>query len=140
MTSATTPPRTLEWTCSLYSKCACFQLILRDGCSQLTRRLAPTIMASSSLSFDPLDRGKRAKDEIEKQGLGYIIITGDPLIGARKQFLDPVEMAIFNSNISKVLAITGVYRIVHQEIDKAIYAIENELKPDLPKLIVSYGL
>ena len=81
--------------------------------------------------------GKRAKEEIEKQGLGYIIITGDPLIGARKQFLDPIEMAIFNSNISKVLAITGVYRIVHQEIDKAIYAIENEQKPDLPKLIVS---
>jgi len=80
--------------------------------------------------------GKRAKEEIEKQGLGYIIITGDPLIGARKQFLDAVEMAIFNSNISKVLAITGVYRIVHQEIDRAIYAIENEQKPDLPKLIV----
>ena len=80
--------------------------------------------------------GKRAKEEIEKQGVGYIIITGDPLIGARKQFLDAIEMAIFNSNISKVLAITGVYRIVHQEIDRAIYAIENEQKPDLPKLIV----
>ncbi len=81
--------------------------------------------------------GKRAKEEIEKQGLGYIIITGDPLIGARKQFLDPIEMAIFNSNISKVLAITGVYRIVQQEIDKVIYAIENDEKPDLPKLIVN---
>jgi methylenetetrahydromethanopterin dehydrogenase len=80
--------------------------------------------------------GKRAKEEIEKQGLGYIIITGDPLIGARKQFLDPVEMAIFNSNISKVLAITGVYRIVEQEIDNVIYAIENGQKPDLPRLIV----
>jgi len=80
--------------------------------------------------------GKRAKEEIEKQGLGYIIITGDPLIGARKQFLDPVEMAIFNSNISKVLAITGVYRIVHQEIDKVIYAIENGQSPVLPRLIV----
>ena len=80
--------------------------------------------------------GKRAKEEIEEQGLGYIIITGDPLIGARKQFLDPIEMAIFNSNISKVLAITGVYRIVHQEIDRVIYAIENKQKPDLPKLIV----
>ncbi len=80
--------------------------------------------------------GKRAKEEIEKQGLGYIIITGDPLIGARKQFLDPIEMAIFNSNISKVLAITGVYRIVQQEIDKVIYAIENGQKPDLPKMIV----
>ncbi len=80
--------------------------------------------------------GKRAKEEIEEQGLGYIIITGDPLIGARKQFLDPIEMAIFNSNISKVLAITGVYRIVHQEIDRVIYAIEKKQKPDLPKLIV----
>jgi methylenetetrahydromethanopterin dehydrogenase len=80
--------------------------------------------------------GKRAKAEIEEQGLGYIIITGDPLIGARKQFLDPIEMAIFNSNISKVLAITGVYRIVHQEIDKVIYAIENEQNPVLPRLIV----
>jgi methylenetetrahydromethanopterin dehydrogenase len=81
--------------------------------------------------------GKRAKEEIEQQGLGYMIITGDPLIGARKQFLDPIEMAIFNSNISKVLAITGVYRIVHQEIDKVIYAIENGQKPDLPRLIVN---
>jgi methylenetetrahydromethanopterin dehydrogenase len=80
--------------------------------------------------------GKRAKAEIEEQGLGYIIITGDPLIGARKQFLDPIEMAIFNSNISKVLAITGVYRIVHQEIDKVIYAIENGQNPVLPRLIV----
>jgi methylenetetrahydromethanopterin dehydrogenase len=80
--------------------------------------------------------GKRAKEEIEKQGLGYIIITGDPLIGARKQFLDPIEMALFNSNISKVLAITGVYRIVHQEIDNVIYAIENGQKPELPRLIV----
>jgi len=79
---------------------------------------------------------KRAKAEIEEQGLGYIIITGDPLIGARKQFLDPIEMAIFNSNISKVLAITGVYRIVHKEIDKVIYAIENEQSPVLPRLIV----
>jgi methylenetetrahydromethanopterin dehydrogenase len=80
--------------------------------------------------------GKRAKDEIENQGLGYIIITGDPLIGARKQFLDPIEMAIFNSNISKMLAVTGVYRIVQQEIDKVIYATESEQKPELPRIIL----
>src|SRR3989337_363618 len=80
--------------------------------------------------------GKRVKAELEKQGLGYIIITGDPLIGARKEFLDPTEMAVFNSNISKVLAITGVYRIVQQEIDKAIYAIEAGQAPILPKLVI----
>jgi methylenetetrahydromethanopterin dehydrogenase len=80
--------------------------------------------------------GKRAKEEIENQGLGYIIITGDPLIGARKEFLDPVEMAIFNSNISKTLAVSGVYRLVQQEIDKVIYATESEQKPELPRIIL----
>jgi methylenetetrahydromethanopterin dehydrogenase len=80
--------------------------------------------------------GKRIKAELEKQGLGYIIITGDPLIGARREFLDPIEMAIFNSNIIKVLAITGVYRLVHQEIDKLVYALKTGLRPSLPKLII----
>ena len=80
--------------------------------------------------------GKRVKADLEKQGLGYIIVTGDPLIGARKEFLDPTEMAVFNSNISKVLAITGVYRIVQEEIDKAIYAIEARQAPILPKLVI----
>ncbi|NWG10228.1 F420-dependent methylenetetrahydromethanopterin dehydrogenase [Candidatus Bathyarchaeota archaeon] len=79
---------------------------------------------------------KRVKAELEKQGLGYIIITGDPLIGARREFLDPLEMAIFNSNIIKVLAITGVYRIVHREIDKLVYALKTGLSPVLPKLII----
>jgi methylenetetrahydromethanopterin dehydrogenase len=80
--------------------------------------------------------GKRVKADLEKQGLGYIIITGDPLIGARKQFLDPTEMALFNSNISKVLAITGVFRIIQTEIDNAIYAIETGQAPTLPKLVI----
>jgi len=84
--------------------------------------------------------GKRVKADIEKQGLGYIIITGDPLIGARKEFLDPTEMAVFNSNISKVLAITGVYRIVQTEIDKAIYAIEAGQAPTLPKLVIDVSV
>ena len=81
---------------------------------------------------------KRAKAEIEKQGLGYIIITGDPLIGARKEFLDPIEMAIFNANVSKVLAIVGVYRTVHQEIDRVIKSLGNEPKcsAELPKLVL----
>jgi methylenetetrahydromethanopterin dehydrogenase len=80
--------------------------------------------------------GKRAKEEIENQGLGYLIITGDPLIGARKQFLDPIEMALFNSNISTVLAITGVYRIVQQEIDKVIYSLQSRQNTDLPRMIL----
>jgi methylenetetrahydromethanopterin dehydrogenase len=84
--------------------------------------------------------GKRVKADLEKQGLGYIIITGDPLIGARKEFLDPTEMAVFNSNISKVLAITGVYRIVQTEIDKVIFAVEAGQVPILPKLVIDVSV
>ncbi len=84
--------------------------------------------------------GKRVKAELEKQCLGYMIIMGDPLIGARREFLDPTEMAIFNSNIIKVLAITGVYRIIHQEIDKLIYAIKAGASLLLPKLIVDVNI
>ncbi|HLE75585.1 MAG TPA: F420-dependent methylenetetrahydromethanopterin dehydrogenase, partial [Candidatus Bathyarchaeia archaeon] len=36
----------------------------------------------------------------------------------------------------KVLAITGAYRIVHQEIDKVIYALEAGQSPTLPRLII----
>ena len=84
--------------------------------------------------------GKRVKAELEKQCLGYMIIMGDPLIGARREFLDPTEMAIFNSNIIKVLAITGVYRIIHQEIDKLIQAIKAGASLLLPKLIVDVNI
>ena len=84
--------------------------------------------------------GKRIKGDIEKQGLGYLIITGDPMIGARKEFLDPIEMALFNSNVNKVLAITGVYRIVYQEIDKVIYAVEAGQPPVLPKLVIDISV
>jgi methylenetetrahydromethanopterin dehydrogenase len=80
--------------------------------------------------------GKRIKAELEEQGLGYLIITGDPLIGARREFLDPVEMAIFNSNIIKVLAITGAYRIIHQEIDQLVHLIKTGASPHLPRLVI----
>ena len=80
--------------------------------------------------------GKRLKEEFEKNGFGYIIVMGDPLIGARKEFLDPSEMALFNSNVIKVLAITGVYRIIYQEIDRVINCYKEGLTAELPKLII----
>ena len=103
------------------------------GPAKVREKLSTLGVPSISISDAP---AKRIKAELEKQGLGYIIITGDPLIGARREFLDPLEMAIFNSNIIKVLAITGVYRIVHQEVDKLIDAIKNNLRPALPRLVI----
>jgi methylenetetrahydromethanopterin dehydrogenase len=84
--------------------------------------------------------GKRAKAELERQGLGYIIVTGDPLIGARREFLDPITMALFNSDINKVLAITGVYRILVREIDGVIYELEAKQPPVLPRLVIDLGV
>ena len=95
----------------------------------LSKRGIPSVIISDAPA-------KRVCKETEEQGLGYIVIMGDPLIGARREFLDPTEMAIFNSNIIKVLAITGVFRIIYQEIDKMIYAIKEEKKPTLPTLVI----
>ena len=103
------------------------------GPAKARERISTSGLPGIVISDSP---AKKAKADIEKQGLGYIIVSGDPLIGARKEFLDPIEMAIFNSNISKVLAITGVYRIVHQEIDKVIYALEAGQTPVLPRLVI----
>lgn len=80
--------------------------------------------------------GKRLREEFENQGFGYIIIMGDPLIGARREFLDPTEMAVFNANIIKVLAITGAYKLVYQEIDRIICQFKEGLNPQLPTLII----
>ncbi|UCH31667.1 MAG: F420-dependent methylenetetrahydromethanopterin dehydrogenase [Candidatus Bathyarchaeota archaeon] len=95
----------------------------------LSKKELPTII----LTDGP---GRRVKAEIDEQGLGYMIIMGDPLIGARKEFLDPIEMAIFNANVIKVLACTGVFRLIFQEIDKLIYALKAESKLSLPKLVI----
>ena len=103
------------------------------GPAKVREKLSNSGVSSVVISDAP---GKRIKAELEKQGLGYIIITGDPLIGARREFLDAIEMAIFNSNIIKVLAITGVYRIVQQEIDRLIHAIKTGSNLVLPKLII----
>ncbi|MCK4885030.1 methylenetetrahydromethanopterin dehydrogenase, partial [Candidatus Bathyarchaeota archaeon] len=79
---------------------------------------------------------KRMVTDLEKQGVGYIVVLGDPLIGARREFLDPVEMALFNSNIMKVLAVTGVFRLIHQEIDRVIAVLKEKLAVRLPRLLI----
>ena len=70
------------------------------------------------------------------EGVGYIVIMNDPMIGAKQSFLDPVEMALFNSDAIRVLAITGSFRVVQQEIDKVIEQIEKGEKPTLPQVVI----
>ncbi|NYB27241.1 MAG: F420-dependent methylenetetrahydromethanopterin dehydrogenase [Methanobacteriaceae archaeon] len=81
--------------------------------------------------------GAGKKDEMDEQGLGYIIVKGDPMIGARRELLDPTEMASFNSDVIKVLALTGAYRIVQNTIDGIIAAVDAGEDIELPKVIIT---
>ena len=80
--------------------------------------------------------GKRIAGDLEKEGFGYIFVEADSMIGARREFLDPIEMALFNAEVIKVLSITGAFSCVYEEIDKAISGIKSG-EPYLPRLVVT---
>ncbi|MEM1794413.1 MAG: F420-dependent methylenetetrahydromethanopterin dehydrogenase [Desulfurococcaceae archaeon] len=83
---------------------------------------------------------KKITKELDEKGFGYIIVLADSMIGARREFLDPVEMAIFNSDIIKVLAITGVYRLIQVELSKVIDGLKRGEKPAFPRIVVDKEL
>ena len=85
------------------------------------------------VSDEPSRKAARALPE---EGIGYLVLYGDPMIGAKRDFLDPVEMALFNSDAIRVLAVTGVFRLVHSEIDRVIEEIKKGEKPKLPEVVV----
>ncbi|MGP8336847.1 MAG: F420-dependent methylenetetrahydromethanopterin dehydrogenase [Methanosarcinaceae archaeon] len=60
---------------------------------------------------------KEDRKALEDAGFGYIILTVDPLIGAKTEFLDPVEMASFNSDAMKVLSTCGAVRLIQNALD-----------------------
>jgi len=80
---------------------------------------------------------KESIEVLKEKGIGYFVVKPDAMIGARREFLDPVEMALFNSDLLKVLAIGGVFSILYQEIDKVISLIKKNEKIVLPQLIIT---
>ena len=62
---------------------------------------------------------------MKEQNLGYILIQADAMIGARREFLDSTEMALFNADVLKVLSITGTLRLVNRVIDEVITQIKD---------------
>ncbi|MFZ2070604.1 MAG: F420-dependent methylenetetrahydromethanopterin dehydrogenase [Halobacteriota archaeon] len=80
---------------------------------------------------------KKIVDKLKEGGFGYIIIPGDPMIGARREFLDPVEMSLFNADVLSVLSITGVARLLQEEMDAAIEAIRKGGEVKLPQIIAT---
>ena len=99
----------------------------------------PTIAIGDAPSkkafFKKNEEGKQVKQVVEN--LGFMILPSDPMIGARREFLDPSEMALFNADVIRVLAACGVLRAVQNELDRTIDAMKNGAKPVLPSITVS---
>lgn len=81
--------------------------------------------------------GEKAIPFMNEHNLGYILIRADPMIGARREFLDPTEMVLFNSYVLNVLSISGVIRLIHNEVDNIIKNILSHEKISLPNIIVT---
>jgi len=89
----------------------------------------PTIIISDAPA-------KKAVDEIKEKNMGYILVNCDSMIGARRPFLDPVEMSCFNADLLKVLAITGALNVISSELNKVIMDMLEGKAPTLPQIIV----
>jgi len=92
----------------------------------------PTIIVSD---------GPTKKDDrqaLTDAGFGYIVLNVDPLIGAKREFLDPVEMASFNSDAMKVLSTCGVVRMIQDAMDNVIAQVASGKSGkdiELPKIL-----
>jgi methylenetetrahydromethanopterin dehydrogenase len=75
--------------------------------------------------------------DFEKVGIGYIIIEADSMIGARREFLDPVEMILYNTDAMKVLTLTGAFNVVIKVIDDIIDSIKKRVDYTLPRIIIN---
>ncbi|MHA2281303.1 MAG: F420-dependent methylenetetrahydromethanopterin dehydrogenase [Promethearchaeota archaeon] len=93
----------------------------------------PTIIISDAPA-------KKAVDEIKEKNMGYLLVNCDSMIGARRPFLDPVEMSIFNSDLLKVLAITGALQVIATELNKVILDMLEGRSPTLPQVIIDSNL
>lgn len=89
----------------------------------------PTIVISDAPA-------KKALDEIKAKNMGYMLVNCDSMIGARRPFLDPIEMSIFNADLLKVLAITGALQVIVEELNAVIMDMLEGKQPTLPQLII----
>ncbi len=87
----------------------------------------PTIIISDAPA-------KKAIEEFKEKNMGYIIVGCDSMIGARRPFLDTVEMSCFNADLLKVLAITGAFNIITNELNKVIMDMLEGKTPTLPQI------
>jgi len=83
------------------------------------------------------DGPRKLLETLGEKGMGGIIVEADSMIGARREFLDPIEMGIFNADTIKVLSVSGVYNVVYEAIDSLIEQLKAGEKPELPLMNVT---
>lgn len=71
------------------------------------------------------------------EGVGFMVLPCDPMIGARPELLDPTEMVLFNADVIRLLSATGVIRAMQQALDDVISAMQAGGSPSLPTITVS---
>jgi len=104
-----------------------------QGPAEARKMLAKAGIPTIVISDGPT---KKFVKELEEAGLGYIIVEADSMIGARREFLDPAEMALYNTDVIRVLAVTGVLNVIVKEVDMVIESLKRGEAPNLPRIIV----
>jgi methylenetetrahydromethanopterin dehydrogenase len=90
---------------------------------------------SKKAFFKKNEEGKQVKQV--PPGQGFMIFPADSMIGARREFLDPTEMSLFNADVIRVLAASGVLRLVQRELDTVIEALKAGQTPTYPSITVT---
>ena len=83
---------------------------------------------------------KKGWEEVKTGRFGYIILKADSMMGSRREFIDPVEMADFNGNQIRVLALTGAFRKLQLALDKVIDQVRAGRKGEeleLPRIVMT---
>jgi len=115
-----------------------FALVVSPNASLPGPSKARSILKESKIPTIVVSDGpaKKAVKQFEEDGFGYLIVEADSMIGARREFLDPVEMALFNADLIKVLSVTGVFNVLCSAMDKVIASSQRGEELKLPRIVV----
>lgn len=86
------------------------------------------------------DGPKKLVEELAKKGIGTIIVEADSMIGARREYLDPVEMALFNADAIKVLSVSGAYTVLFKTVEGIVSALKEGRSPDIPSFVIDAAM
>lgn len=75
---------------------------------------------------------KEMRQKWKDEGIGYIIVPFDPMIGAKLDFLDPTEMCLFNGYIITTFSTCGVFSYITSLLDEVIDQLKAGGKAEVP--------